>query len=128
MSEAYEGLGAVAAERGEPAIAIGLLEQARDAGAPPDPAERVELFGRLFQLYRSSGDVARALALLQDCIARLEHEAPVDQAKLVRYSLWLSEAYAEAGAFARSAAEAALRIASRSRTACPNGPVSSAAT
>jgi tetratricopeptide (TPR) repeat protein len=97
MSEAYEGLGAVAAERGEAAIAIGLLEQARDAGAPPDPAERVELFGRLFQLYRSSGDVARALALLQDCLAELRRAPVVDATKIVRYAVWLSRAYNEAG-------------------------------
>ena len=103
MSEAYEGLGAVAAERGEHAVAIGLLEQARDAGAPPDPAERVELFGRLFELYRRSGDVARALALLQDCLLQLRRSPVVDATKVVRYAVWLSRAYTEAGDPARAA-------------------------
>ena len=103
MSEAYEGLGAVADERGDHATAIGLLEQARDAGASPDPAERVELFGRMFQLYRSSGDVARALALLQDCLAQLRRAPVVDSTKVVRYAVWLSGAYTEAGDAARAA-------------------------
>jgi tetratricopeptide (TPR) repeat protein/DNA-binding XRE family transcriptional regulator len=103
MSEACEGLGLVAAERHDDRLARSLLEQALEVGTSPDPAQRVQLYGRLQEIYRRSGDVARALALLQDCIARLESDGPVDQAKLVRYSLWLSEAYAEAGAFARSA-------------------------
>ena len=103
MSEAYEGLGAVADERGDLTEAIGLLEQARDAGSPPDPAERVELFGRLFQLYRRSGDVARALALLQDCLAQLRREPVLDATKVVRYAVWLSHAYTEAGDPARAA-------------------------
>jgi tetratricopeptide (TPR) repeat protein len=103
MSEAYEGLGAVAAERGQAAVAMGLLEQAREVGAPPDPAERVELFGRLFQLYRGSGDVARALALLQDCLDQLRRAPVVDTTKVVRYAVWLSRAYTEAGDPARAA-------------------------
>jgi hypothetical protein len=76
-------------------VAIGLLEHARDAGAPPDPAERVELFGRLFDLYRRSGDVARALALLQDCLLQLRRSPVVDATKVVRYAVWLSRAYTE---------------------------------
>ena len=72
----------------------------------------MQLYGRLQAIYRRSGDVARALALLQDCIARLRRDGPADQAKLVRYSLWLSEAYAEAGAFSRSA-DALVRSARR---------------
>jgi tetratricopeptide (TPR) repeat protein len=103
MSEAFEGLGAVADERGDHAAAMKLLEQARDAGAQPDPAERVELYGRLFQLYRRSGDVARALALLQDCLAQLRRSPVVDATKVVRYAVWLSHAYTEAGDPARAA-------------------------
>src|SRR5204863_340822 len=103
MSEACEGLGVLAAERGDDHEARRLLEQALEVGTPPDPAQRVQLYGRLQEIYRRSGDVARALALLQDCIARLRRDGTLDDAKLVRYSLWLSEAYAEAGAFARSA-------------------------
>ncbi|HEY3764957.1 MAG TPA: tetratricopeptide repeat protein [Gaiellales bacterium] len=115
MSEACEGLGIVAAERGDDRQAVRLLEHALEVGAPPDPAQRVQLYGRLQLLYRRSGDVARALALLQDCIARIEHDVPADQTKLVRYSLWLSEAYAEAGAFARSAEALSDALADRSQ-------------
>jgi tetratricopeptide (TPR) repeat protein/DNA-binding XRE family transcriptional regulator len=103
MSEAYEGLGLIAADRRDDREARRLLEHALEVGSAPDPAQRIALFGRLQEIYRRSGDVARALALLQDCIAALERERPADQAKVVRYSLWLSEAYAEAGAFNRSA-------------------------
>ena len=103
VSEACEGLALIAAERSDDGEARRLLEHALEVGTPPDPAQRVQLYGRLQEIYRRSGDVARALALLQDCIARLRRDAPADQAKLVRYSLWLSEAYAEAGAFSRSA-------------------------
>jgi tetratricopeptide (TPR) repeat protein/DNA-binding XRE family transcriptional regulator len=115
MSEACEGLGVVAAQRHDDREARRLLEHALEVGTPPDPAQRVQLYGRLQAIYRRSGDVARALALLQDCIARLEHDGPTDQAKLVRYSLWLSEAYAEAGAFARSAEALSEALSDRSQ-------------
>jgi tetratricopeptide (TPR) repeat protein len=114
VSEACEGLGLVAAARRDDEEARRLLEHALEVGTPPDPAQRVQLYGRLQELYRRSGDVARALALLQDCIARLGHGEPADQAKLVRYSLWLSEAYAEAGAFSRSAEALADALSDRS--------------
>jgi tetratricopeptide (TPR) repeat protein len=115
MSEACEGLGMLAAERGDDREARRLLEQALEVGTPPDPAQRVQLYGRLQALYRRAGDVARALALLQDCIARIERDGVTDEAKLVRYSLWLSEAYAEAGAFARSASALAEALANRAQ-------------
>jgi tetratricopeptide (TPR) repeat protein len=115
IGEACEGLGLIAAERGDDREARRLLEHALEVGSPPDPAQRVQLYGRLQAIYRRSGDVARALALLQDCVARLEHDGPTDQAKLVRYSLWLSEAYAEAGAFARSAEALAEALTDRSQ-------------
>ena len=115
MSEACEGLGLIAAERRDDREARRLLEHALEVGTPPDPAQRVQLYGRLQELYRRSGDVARALALLQDCIARLGHDEPGDQAKLVRYSLWLSEAYAEAGAFSRSAEALSEALSDRSQ-------------
>ena len=115
VSEACEGLGLIAAERRDDGEARRLLEHALEVGTPPDPAQRVQLYGRLQELYRRSGDVARALALLQDCIARLGHGGSTDQAKLVRYSLWLSEAYAEAGAFSRSAAALADALSDQSQ-------------
>jgi tetratricopeptide (TPR) repeat protein/DNA-binding XRE family transcriptional regulator len=115
IGEACEGLGVIAAERGDDREARRLLEHALEVGSPPDPAQRVQLYGRLQAIYRRSGDVARALALLQDCVARLEHDGPADQAKVVRYSLWLSEAYAEAGALARSAEALAEALTDRSQ-------------
>jgi tetratricopeptide (TPR) repeat protein len=114
VSEACEGLALIAAERRDDAEARRLLEHALEVGTSPDPAQRVQLYGRLQAIYRRAGDVARALALLQDCIARLRRDGPADQAKLVRYSLWLSEAYAEAGAFSRSADALSEALADRS--------------
>jgi tetratricopeptide (TPR) repeat protein/DNA-binding XRE family transcriptional regulator len=115
ISEACEGLGVIAAERRDDREARRLLEHAMQVGTPPDPGQRVQLYGRLQEIYRRSGDVARALALLQDCVARLQQDGPADQAKLVRYSLWLSEAYAEAGAFSRSAEALSEALSDRSQ-------------
>src|SRR5947207_10846599 len=80
MSEACEGLGLVAAARRDDGEARRLLEQALEVGTSPDPSQRVQLYGRLQEIYRRSGDVAKALALLQDCIARLRREGRSDQA------------------------------------------------
>ena len=111
MSDAFEGLGVAAAQRGDQAEAVRLLEQARDAGAPPHPGERIELYGRLFALYRRSGDVARAMALLEDCLAQLRRSPAVDAAKVVRYAVWLSHAYTDAGDPTRAAAVLATALA-----------------
>ena len=46
--------------------------------------------------------LARALALLQDCLAELRRAPVVDATKIVRYAVWLSRAYNEAGDPARA--------------------------
>ena len=102
IGEASEGLAAVAAARGDHRGATRLLERARDAGPQPDPGERVELYERLFESYRRAGDLARAMALAEDCLARLRRSPAVDGAKVVRYAVMLSRAYTQAGEPARA--------------------------
>ena len=110
MSEAFEGLGIVAAREGRDRQAIELLERAREVSGDADPGERVELFATLFALHMRSGDTARAIALAEDCLERMRAGGGGDPAKAVRYATLLSRAYAEVGDFGRAnlALEAAL--------------------
>jgi tetratricopeptide (TPR) repeat protein len=113
MSEAYEGLGVVAARSGRDRQAIELLERAREVAGDASPGERVELFTTLFAMRMRSGDTARAIALAEDCLARLRAEGAVDPAKLVRYSTLLSRAYAEVGDFGRANSALAAALGDR---------------
>jgi len=97
LSEAYEGLGIIAARRGRQEHALGLLEKAFEQGVAPHPAQRPDLFIELAGLYVAGGDSARAIALLTECTQRLREMPGYDQAKLVRYTLLLSQAYSDAG-------------------------------
>ena len=99
ISEAYEGLGLIAARRGRDETALELLTAALDTGVPPHPAQRPDLYIELARLHVSSGDSARAIALLADCIERLRGLPERDTAKIVRYTLLLSQSYADAGDF-----------------------------
>jgi tetratricopeptide (TPR) repeat protein len=104
MSEAYEGLGLVAARQGREDAALRLLEQAVDVGARPHPAHRADLYTELTRRYLSTGDTARAIALLEDCLATLARDPALDLAKVVRYTLYLSQALSDAGDFGRASA------------------------
>ena len=96
-SEAYEGLGLVAARRGRDQAALELLQHALDTGAAPHPAQRPELYIELARLYITNGDTAQAIALMNDCVDRLRDQPGRDLAKLVRYTLLLRQSYADAG-------------------------------
>src|SRR4051812_19346814 len=97
MSEAYEGLGLIAARRGHEETALELLTKALDSGVPPHPAQRPDLYIELARLHVAGGDSARAIALLADCVERLRGLPERDTAKIVRYTLLLSQSYADAG-------------------------------
>jgi tetratricopeptide (TPR) repeat protein len=101
-SEAFEGLGLIAARRGRDEQALRLLEQAIDVGDRPHPAQRVDLYTEMTRLLVASGDSARAIALLEDCLATLAKDPTRDLAKVVRYTLYLSQCYADAGDYGRA--------------------------
>jgi len=102
MGEALEGLGIIATARSEDELALRLLQQALDVGPPPHPAERVDLYQHLFRLYCASGDIARATALVEDCLERLRSQPETDPAKIVRYATWLAQCYTDAGDYGRA--------------------------
>ncbi|MGN6380807.1 MAG: tetratricopeptide repeat protein [Gaiellales bacterium] len=104
VSEAYEGLGLVALRRDQVDEASTLLHEALESTHDADPGERIDLYAGLVETYRRTGDASRAMALTESCLTRLRRQATPDPAKAVRYSLWLSSAYAEAGDHARAAA------------------------
>ena len=97
MSECYEGLGLIAARRGRDSHALELFQQALDVGEPPHPAQRPDLYIELARLYIGAGDSARAIAIMNECAQRLRAQPARDLAKLVRYTLLLSQAYSDAG-------------------------------
>jgi tetratricopeptide (TPR) repeat protein len=97
MSECYEGLGLIAVHRGREDQAMDLFQRALEIGEPPHPAQRPELYIELARLHISAGDTARAIALMNDCAERLRSLPGRDLAKLVRYTLLLSQAYSDAG-------------------------------
>jgi tetratricopeptide (TPR) repeat protein len=103
ISEACEGLGLVALTRGDAERASILLHEALDTASDPDPGERIDLYAGLIEVYRTTGDSARAMALIEDCLGRLRRSPAGDPAKFVRYSLWLSAACLEVGDPARAA-------------------------
>ena len=103
ISEACEGLGLVALTRGDTQRASVLLHEALDSASDPDPGERIDLYAGLIEIYRTTGDSARGMALIEDCLARLRRSPAADPAKFVRYSLWLSAACLEVGDPARAA-------------------------
>jgi tetratricopeptide (TPR) repeat protein len=101
-----------------------LFQRALEIGDPPHPAQRPELYIELARLHVAAGDTARAIALMNDCAERLRAQPARDVAKLVRYTLLLSQAYSDAGDYgsAGSALAEALRdgaeeidLASRAR-------------
>jgi tetratricopeptide (TPR) repeat protein len=99
MSECFEGLALIAARRGRDGQAMQLFNQALEVGDAPHPAQRPELYIELARLHIASGDAARAIALMNDCAERLRQQPGRDLAKLVRYTLLLSQAYSDAGDF-----------------------------
>src|SRR5436305_14111504 len=70
-SHALEGLGTPATRRGQEARALDLFERAIERGGPPGPAEREELYTNTARLRSYTGDSDGAVALLEECIARV---------------------------------------------------------
>jgi tetratricopeptide (TPR) repeat protein len=104
MSECYEGLGLIAIRRGQDDKAMELFERSIEVGDPPHPAQRPELYIELARLHIAAGDTSRAIALMNDCAEQLRSLPGRDLAKLVRYTLLLSQAYSDAGDFGSAGA------------------------
>ena len=99
ISEAFEGLGLVALDarrlrRGRACC----TRRPASARADADPGERIDALRRPDRdLPAAPATPPGRMAVLEDCLARLRRSPVADPAKFVRYSLWLSRAYAEAG-------------------------------
>lgn len=95
-SRALEGLGQVAARRGDAREAIRLLEEALSvAGA--EPADRPSLADSLARAYASAGELAPAISLLRQCVdAFATREDPV---QYVRFAAILGSALTDTGDF-----------------------------
>ena len=95
---AQVALASVASARGAFAAAAKMLERAvREE--PFDAVVHQELYSELARAYASSGQANRAVELLERCIAELEGEDPVREA---RYAVLLSYALSDAGDLARA--------------------------
>jgi tetratricopeptide (TPR) repeat protein len=103
LSLAYEGLGVIAARRGRDVHAVELLERALESASPADPAARFELYTELALLYASTGRAERAVSLLEGCLAELS-ERGGDPAQVVVYTVYLSNALADAGRYGEASA------------------------
>jgi tetratricopeptide (TPR) repeat protein len=89
-------LGIAAFRAGRAQDAIGHLEAALAAPAPP-PAARPDLYATLGQAYALAGRPERAVELFRQCIAELERYAPDDAGTHVRFSIHLGYALADVG-------------------------------
>jgi tetratricopeptide (TPR) repeat protein len=89
-------------ERGHEAQALHLYEQAIERGGRPDPAERESLYTTRRGCDRISGDAIGAVALIEECLARVSSGRDADPAVIAHYSITLSYAYADAGQYGRA--------------------------
>ncbi|MBA2475658.1 MAG: tetratricopeptide repeat protein [Actinobacteria bacterium] len=95
-SEALEGLGHLAAQRGEPRQAIELLERAL-ALTGAEPADRPRLAEALGRAYASLEELAPAIALFRRCLKRLGSDG--DAIQYVRFACLLGYALSDLGQF-----------------------------
>jgi tetratricopeptide (TPR) repeat protein len=112
-SRALEGLGQVAARRGDARQAIRLLEEALSA-ADDEPADRPSLADSLARAYASAGELAPAISLLRQCVDAFGKRA--EPVQYVRFAAMLGSALTDTGDY--GAAERVLAEAlSRGREA-----------
>lgn len=99
--QALEGLGTIATRRGQETKALLLFEQAVERRGQPDPAEHASLYTNVARLRSYTGDADGAVALLDQCIARVEG-GDADPAVVAHYSITLSYAYADSGEYGKA--------------------------
>ena len=93
-SQALEGLGQVALRRGDPRRAIELLESALEASGQ-EVASRPGLAESLARSHAAIGEIGRAIAILERCLERVEH----DPVQYVRFASLLGYALTDSGRF-----------------------------
>lgn len=100
--QALEGLGTIATRRGQEAKALLLFEQAVERRGRPDPAVHESLYTNVARLRSYTGDADGAVALLEQCIARVEDGGDADRAVVAHYSITLSYAHADSGEYGKA--------------------------
>ncbi len=100
-TEALTGLGRVALRRGQLDEAIRLLEEALST-SPKGECELPELGESLGRAYAERGDLARALAIFERCVAHFEQKG--DTVLSIRFACLLGATLLEAGNAGRAEA------------------------
>lgn len=101
-SHALEGLGTMATRRGYEAEALELFERALTCAGSPDPVEREELYVNVARLRSFLGDAPGAIALLEDCVARLSSRPDRDSEAVAHFTITLCNAYTDHGDYGRA--------------------------
>ena len=100
-TEALTGLGRIALRRGKTNEAVRLLEEALSAGSKNE-CELPELGESLGRAYAERGDLARALAIFERCIAHFEQKG--DTVLSIRFACLLGATLLETGNAGRAEA------------------------
>jgi tetratricopeptide (TPR) repeat protein len=101
-SHALEGLGTMATRRGYEAEALALFERSLTCAGSPDPVEREGLYVNVARLRSFLGDAPGAVALLEDCVARLSSQPERDPEAIAHFTITLSNAYTDLGDYGRA--------------------------
>jgi tetratricopeptide (TPR) repeat protein len=96
-------LGLAAAQQGEHAKAVELLEEATEA-SQVSPRDRPDVFATIGQSYVALGMPARAVELFEQSLAQVSEEAPDDVSAHVRFASYLSSALSDMGDVERAEA------------------------
>lgn len=94
-------LGSAELERGRPADAIALLEDAAESGDVV-PSARPDVFAQLGRAYAMLGQLDRSIGLYERCLAEIDENEPENVASRVRFAALLSYALADAGQLQRA--------------------------
>jgi transcriptional regulator with XRE-family HTH domain len=109
-SRVLEGLGLVALDARRDGEAVELLERALATGSATGARERPALHRALGRAYAGSGDLVRAIGVLDAAFADASAEPP-DPALMVLFGSYLANAFTDAGRFGEAEAVLARALA-----------------
>jgi tetratricopeptide (TPR) repeat protein len=101
IGRALEALGHLAMSRRADDRAIALFGEAFEADPEICPRERPALYQALGRAYAGSGEMGRAVAVLQDAFEQASRE-PLDVPLMVRFGGYLANAHTDHGRFAEA--------------------------